>query len=229
MTGSEKTWRELRFKMKINNEVEEFKAGHLLIANEILVPVLQLFEKEMFLWRIHRMFDADQGMNRFMFKFYGPEYICPDIIEHIKSYKHYDELKNWTSLELEGFLTQGSEVRDDNDGNWPDGIKEVWPYYIHGVSRAWLKMIEFFSGGAESAVSTNNFEEKVKSYLSINESIDKIWVEWGGHAMLHHLNAVFGYKHIDICCPDNFMTNIEPVILIMGEQTLPGLKAKIRF
>ena len=43
-----------------------------------------------------------------------------------------------------------------------------------------------------------SIEEIEAFYNQINESIIELWQEEGRHALLHHLNAIFGYEPLAV-------------------------------
>ena len=71
-------------------------------------------------------------------------------------------------------------------------MQRAWPHFIMGVSRLWLELIRELerAGDWPSAPEAR--------YAAISEALDTQWRNEGGHALLHHLNAVFGYKEVQI-------------------------------
>jgi len=65
-----------------------------------------------------------------------------------------------------------------------------------GVSSLWLGLIEdSFQGSPEDFADTRELLEK---YREIDALVAETWRKEGQHALLHHLNAVFGYKPLII-------------------------------
>ena len=62
-----------------------------------------------------------------------------------------------------------------------------------GVSRMWLAMIDQVSGDI-GAPPRLEVDPLVAHYAQVNEKVTHIWRTEGYHALLHHLNAVYGYE-----------------------------------
>lgn len=199
IVGIEKAWHEIRFKMSSDRIRVEQEPIHLLLSNEILYPCIEAFENKMDLWRIHRMYEyPEPRTHRFMFKFFGTEDICSPIKDKVESYRYFDALKKHESIEVEGFVKKGMKIQNDNDENWPDEIKAVWPYYICGVSKAWLKLVKLIADKQPDLKRDISFEKRLEVYAEVNRELDDKWLEHGKQAMFHHLNAVFGYKYLEL-------------------------------
>ena len=57
-----------------------------------------------------------------------------------------------------------------------------------------LQSLALLSGGERSS----SLEEDRGLYREVNEAITRSWQKEGRHALLHHLNAIFGYEPIKI-------------------------------
>ena len=72
-------------------------------------------------------------------------------------------------------------------------MQRAWPHFIMGVSQLWLELIrEIEQAGADWP------EELEARYAAIGEELDALWRHQGGHALLHHLSAVFGYREVQV-------------------------------
>jgi hypothetical protein len=71
-------------------------------------------------------------------------------------------------------------------------MQRAWPYYIMGVSRLWLELIREYERAGHLPRSPE------ARYAAINQKIDRLWRDEGGHALLHHLSAMFGYQEIAV-------------------------------
>jgi hypothetical protein len=69
-------------------------------------------------------------------------------------------------------------------------MQRAWPAFIMGVSQTWLDLI------AEVERSRRWPPGLDARWRAITAELDRIWQEEGGHALLHHLNAVFGYRQV---------------------------------
>ncbi len=72
-------------------------------------------------------------------------------------------------------------------------MQDNWPYYIMGVSRMWLGMIDQVAReiGFEDVPTVENL---LAYYEKVNERVTQVWQSESYHALLHHLNAIFGYE-----------------------------------
>lgn len=208
---SDSNWYTVDVKIKLLAEDDEYykeihhsdSAIHPLIANEIFSPIIKGLGKHMTVWRFHRWFEPSRNRHSLRFKFYGPD-LSREISQRLQSYSLYQELKKERLLEVDDNediscgKAEGRHIRDDNEDWWPNAIKEAWPYYIHGVSRAWLTMIRESVKQEGKMSPHSSLKEKIHLYGRINKRIEDEWRDYGGCALLHHLNAIFGYKHTRI-------------------------------
>lgn len=88
-------------------------------------------------------------------------------------------------------------IEDTSDHDWSPAMKKSWPYFIMGVSQMWLNLIEVAEDISDGN-SASSLENTQDFYKRVNESIRELWQEEGGRALLHHLNAIFGYEHVII-------------------------------
>jgi hypothetical protein len=72
-------------------------------------------------------------------------------------------------------------------------MQNTWPYYIMGVSRMWLAMVDQVSRESGMAAEAT-LGETLEHYARVNDAITHIWQQEGYHALLHHLNAIYGYE-----------------------------------
>jgi hypothetical protein len=242
MSNSGCYWHEVTFRIKMLCDNHEYKRInrldspiHSMIANEIIAPLIDKFQRDMQVWRFHRTFKPGKEFHPFRFKFYTSDGVEQKITQCVQATALYQELKGLGLLYLKPGedvtcekLSKEISVKDDNDPNWSEEMKEIWPYYIHGVSRAWLKIIQVITN-KEKDLPRTSFREEIGFYERVNSDIECEWVKWGHHAMLHHLNAVFGYKHIDILCAQGDIINIEPVCVQKQNIPMPGMSMKISF
>jgi hypothetical protein len=61
-----------------------------------------------------------------------------------------------------------------------------------GVSQLWLELIR------EIETREDWPDDLEARYAAIGEELDALWRKQGGHALLHHLNAVFGYREVEV-------------------------------
>ena len=71
-------------------------------------------------------------------------------------------------------------------------MQRAWPYFIMGVSKLWLELIR------ELGRDPDLPSQPLARYAALSERVDRHWREEGGHALLHHLNAMFGYRELEV-------------------------------
>jgi len=81
-----------------------------------------------------------------------------------------------------------------SDPKWSSEIKRTWPFYIMGVSRMWLNLIDEISRETLKERDLSNLDDLSMGYQKVNQIVEDKWKQEGGHAFLHHLNAIFGYE-----------------------------------
>lgn len=170
----------------------------LILAHQIVLPVLQQHRNEIELWRFHRRAARDEQGHQFSFLFYASPATAFDIIHTLRNDPLLDQLK-YSGLILEDAYDDPSvitkpNIEDTSDPHWPDIIRRNWPYYIMGVSRLWINMIAEITARQPDGDNFSTIAELLAFYQNVNTSLNEMWREDGRHAFLHHLNALFGYE-----------------------------------
>ena len=62
----------------------------------------------------------------------------------------------------------------------------------------WLDLVSHTANPLLADSAPVSFDETIRVYRRVDEEIDDIWHTEGHHALLHHLNAIFGYEPIPI-------------------------------
>lgn len=195
-------WWRARFSVKWPQNTEPSWHTDLFMAHKIVSPVLYRYKDKITLWRFHRRAARDPYGHQFSFIFYCP----PETANHIYNAFRCDErLKEMTTA---GVITQATyddpsmitkpNIEDTSDVNWSSHIKRSWPYYIMGVSQMWLNLIAQIAEHTSGGEDPSSLKENQAFYEQVNESIKELWKEQGSHALLHHLNAMFGYEPVTI-------------------------------
>lgn len=182
-------WHFINFKIKWDKKfpVNNFFVD-LIIIDLIIYPLLEIFEQNLILWRIHRSATEDGHILRFIF-YTSPE-IAKDIYESMQRTKFYALVKeNYVEEITQQEGSQG--VEGAGDGSWPKEINRAWPYYIMGVSTMFLELIKEVKQSITDEVKEGGTEEY---YKEIEKKIDELWFKYGCHSFIHHLSAVVGYK-----------------------------------
>jgi hypothetical protein len=74
--------------------------------------------------------------------------------------------------------------------------RTAWPYSIMGVSATWLERIHQVSVGVPAPDGSP--EEPTRQHRELTHRLNRIWEDEAQHALLHPLNAVFGYRPLMI-------------------------------
>ncbi len=189
-------WWFVRFRMDRPDEVTHWERD-LLIAHRVVSPLIVAHEARIDLWRFHRRAAADKTGHQFSFLFFTTAGVAVSINQAVLD----DPLVRQMLADgvIQDVITDAVDhndhpnVGDSSDPNWSPVMQNTWPYYIMGVSRMWLAMIDQVSRESGMAADAT-LDELLKHYAQVNDAINRIWQEEGYHALLHHLNAIYGYE-----------------------------------
>ena len=191
-------WWHARFRMNWPPETEPIWHMDLYLAHQVIMPVLDEYKGDIYLWRFHRRANRDGHGRQFTFWFYSTPRTAQQIFEALKTDPIIiDNL-------ADGFLGEvvyskiteikRPNIEDTSDPKWPDSIQKTWPYYIEGVSRMWLDLVARVADDDLKDDPPASPGEIDSFYRQVNESVTELWQTKGRHAFMHHLNAVFGYE-----------------------------------
>lgn len=168
-----------------------------LIAHQIIKPIIATEQNNLLLWRVHRRYMPDEAGHQFSFKFYSSRQVASRIFSILKPNILIKMLKKEKIVRGVLFddlrkkeLTEIGALSDKK--NWPEIIQDTWPYYIDGVSRCWLKLVETIAA-EKGEVPEQNTKDLLGYYQEVDDATAGLWQNYGGHAYLHHLHAVFGW------------------------------------
>ena len=169
----------------------------VLLADQIMAPIIARAESSISLWRFHRRAAPDDHGHRFSFIFYADAETAAIIGNEV------DESTLTAALLETGIVravrlaeldtVAARDIGASSDPAWPEALRRAWPWFIMGVSQSWLRLINEQTAkrpppeGASPA-------EALDYYQGIHDDVSALWREHGQHAYLHHLNAVFGYQ-----------------------------------
>jgi hypothetical protein len=172
----------------------------LLVADRLIKPMLIEHRKAIALWRVHRRAIRDDAGHQFTFIFYADRASARRILEELGQDPVLVMLHDAAMLDSLVFDDPDGDPDTDlgatSDPHWSGELQTAWPYYIMGVSAMWLELIHEVSDGVRppdgSAASLEQY------YRELDRRLDRIWENEAQHAMLHHLNAIFGYRPLII-------------------------------
>lgn len=195
----ERFWWRVRFKLVWPEGQQPDFSRHLLIAEQLYLPAIKRHEDRLALWRFHRRAARDGAGNQFSLIFLADEPTAAAINEQISS----DPLTVWllqqNMIEKTLFNRQTKEelgrLEQTSDPVWPPEIQRSWPYFIMGASQTWLLLIQALS--AEQPLDGKvSYQQLLAHYRDVDARLTAQWREYGQHAYLHHLSAIFGYEPI---------------------------------
>lgn len=194
-------WWYARFEMDWGEKERPDFSQNLIIAREVIAPLLARRSDAIILWRFHRRAAHDAAGHQFSFIFYSTPQTAQTIYDDISSNRVVDELLksgNLVALKLDDTARPNrAALSGTSDPRWPESVQRSWPYFIMGVSLMWLDLLE-------QAVDPDELErragipERMEYYRKIDEQITALWKQVGRHALFHHINAIYGYEPLEI-------------------------------
>lgn len=202
--GSEQAgryWWQLRFRLAWPAADEPDFSRHLLIAERLLLPLINEYQQQLPLWRFHRRAGRDGAGHQFSLIIYCDQATANLINESVES----DPLTRWlvdrNLIEKTSFAQRSpaelGRLELTSDPGWPIEIQRSWPYFIMGASQAWLMQVQELSAENLPA-GTTDYPALLQHYRTVDTRLNKQWRDYGQHAYLHHLSAIFGYQPIRI-------------------------------
>lgn len=192
-------WWQMRFRLKWPEDQKPDFSRHLIIAEQLLLPVIVEHQAQLPLWRFHRRAGRDGAGHQFSLIFFSDETTATRIRDEIVS----DPLTQWLVdrelIEKVRFHQRSPEelgrLELTSDPNWPIEIQRSWPYFIMGASQAWLMLVQELSA-IDELKGKVDYPSLLLHYQEVDARLSSQWRDFGQHAYLHHLNAVFGYQPI---------------------------------
>jgi hypothetical protein len=191
-------WRSCFFKIHWPEDSDLKFELDLLLAHRIVAPVLKQYGDSLYRWRFHRRANRDDAGHQFSFIFYSGADVAAQISQQINQSRIKQRLIDEDILETTGCTSSDDvkqkQIGDTSDGSWPESVQRHWPTYIMGVSITWLSLVDDVV--PQSVNDEMDIDSMIVAYGDAEEQVNKLWAEYGQHAFLHHLNAVFGYESL---------------------------------
>ena len=195
------SWWQLSFKLSWPSDETLDLSSNLMLAEQVLLPVLLEHEEQLHLWRFHRRAARDATGHQFSLIFFAGQ----ETAEQIGRQVIENELTIWLQQaskvkETRLYSRSPAElglVEETSDRGWPVEIQRSWPWFIMGASQSWLMQVQQISqqiGLAESM----RYAELLEHYRQVETRMNAQWRENGQHAYLHHLNALYGYEPVRV-------------------------------
>jgi hypothetical protein len=189
-------WWYVRFRLRWPKGEEPPWYPDLVIADQVIGPILKAEGNHIVLWRFHRRAARDGAGRQFSFIFYASPGMARKVNARIAANPWLAQWQRKGIIETVMYDDPGKPQRlgigDTSDQAWAPEMQRAWPYYIMGVSRLWLELIREYRQAGHLPRSPE------ARYAAINQKIDRLWRDEGGHALLHHLSAVFGYQEVEV-------------------------------
>ncbi len=166
----------------------------LLLAHLVIGPILEAERHRVALWRFHRRAARDSAGRQFSFIYRTTPATARRIQARIDADPQVARLlRKGSLLEVshdDPARPQRPGIEDTSDPAWTPEMRRAWPYFIMGASELWLDLISQLN-------ETGRFPRATDArYAALNDQLESLWRDQGGHALLHHLSAVFGYREL---------------------------------
>jgi hypothetical protein len=169
-----------------------------LAASEIFAPVLRQHGNGIPVWRFHRRAGRDAAGHQFSLIIYSDETTATAVMQAIRAHPLIAQLKQQghlrkvsTEIKVE---PRRNEIGATSDPQWSEDMQRSWPWFAMGGSQAWLALLQ----EQLPREMPTDFAALVQTYASAHQAVNERWREQGGHAYLHHLNALFGYQTLKV-------------------------------
>ena len=193
-------WWKCSFKIVWPDEEKIDWGVDALLAHAVISPLLLDQTDDILYWRFHRRAARDSAGHQFSFLFYSSPEIASSVFSGIGQSEILKETVGANIVEKvvidDPNASQSPNIEDASDQNWSPALQKNWPSFIMGVSSLWLGLIdEAMKDPSETYADVNSLLER---YREIDINVSNTWRTEGQHALLHHLNAVFGYDPLYI-------------------------------
>ena len=195
-------WRQIGFKFAWPEKVGPAWHLDLLVAHRVVAPVLEHQRKAISLWRFHRRAARDATGHRFSLLVYVDDRTSDEVFTALQTAPDVRDLQSsgkLISLSMEAIGTNGGRsIEATSDPRWSIEVQKSWPWFIMGVSRMWLTLADEKARLSSALTGSVGLEARIDFYADLNQRISRTWEQEGAHALLHHLNAIFGYEPLII-------------------------------
>jgi len=177
----------------------------LLLAWQVVWPALEPDVANIRAWKFHRRWAPTQETGELLHELKLTFRSAAETYHRVREAMHLNEtlmkLKE-ARLVTKVKFCQGmkdSKFSDQGEAFWPEQIRKAWPYYMTGVSRAWVELIGRTKKDCEGEGADANesrIEELCRLYEGIEKDVKALWRRWARQCFLHQLSQVFGYEPV---------------------------------
>jgi len=195
------SWWQLRFKLNWPADESPDFSGHLLLAEQVLLPIILEHEDQLRLWRFHRRAGRDPVGHQFSLIFFTGQETAERIGREVNEnaltiWLQEESMLERTSLDPRGHDELG-RLEGTSDRGWPEPVQRSWPWFIMGASQSWLMQVQQISRDKGLAESME-YQELLQHYREVAVSMNAQWRDFGEHAYFHHLSALYGYQPVKV-------------------------------
>ena len=187
-------WWYVRFRLTWPDGADPAWYRDLLLADRVARPALVENRDAISLWRFHRRAARDAAGHQFSFIFRSSPATAARVYAEIRSNPTLRELQRRQVVTLVTYddlsRIDRPGIADTSDATWSPQMQTAWPAFIMGVSELWLELIDAIDRKGTWPAGLD------ARYRTIDASLNKLWQTEGSHALLHHLNALFGYQPV---------------------------------
>jgi hypothetical protein len=197
---NDNSWWYVRFRMEWPAHADPAWHMDLLIADQVVKPILDRHAPDIALWRFHRRAARDEAGHQFSFIFFAAAGTARSVFSEITAHAVLELAR--ASGRVSAVLCDDpasvsrTAIADTSDPVWSAPLRQAWPYYLMGASQMWLDLVSQLARDEASTGAALSFDQLDGRYASAGEAITTLWQNEGRHAFLHHLNALFGYEPI---------------------------------
>jgi hypothetical protein len=193
-------WWYARYRVHWPQEAQPRWHLDLMLAHEVVAPVLERYQPVIRLWRFHRRAVRDQTGHQFSFIFYTDPESARRIFNTLQLQPRLQELKRAGLIDQDSYddtqRIARPHLQDTSDQQWSPALQRAWPWFIMGVSATWLDLIRQSFEGEDRGKLEAPLSVRAGHYRQVDDAIIHVWQMEGAHAFLHHLNALFEYESL---------------------------------
>ena len=198
---AQRYWWQLRIRLAWPDDAAPDFAAHLLIAEQLYLPAIVGNQAALPLWRFHRRAGRGDAGNQFSLIFYADKATAARIDEEVKSAPLTQWLLDNKLIDKVRFAQRSPEelgrLELTSDPQWPIEIQRSWPYFAMGASQTWLMLVQELSS-EQQLEGDVDYPALLQHYQGVDSRLNAQWRQYGQHAYLHHLSAIFGYQPLEI-------------------------------
>jgi len=191
-------WWSARFHLHWPLDTEPVWYMDLYLAHQLILPLLETYKNDIYLWRFHRRAARDAAGRMFSFIFYASPQTAQLIFNALKADPLVGILKDAGVIDRAEYddptHIARPHIEDTGDRQWPVAIQKTWPYYIMGASQMWLNLIAEIAAENLADNPPSSIRDIEAFYRQVDQTITRLWQQDGRHAFMHHLNALFEYE-----------------------------------